>query len=118
MYLLFELQKANNTRNSEVTKQLIKSYNKPRTISRNARLALLRYFSTQILKNAQAQEELLSACREYFMEYCAKVICFRDLQPYVLRLEKPLREKFLGLVARDTKSLVCSGRASQVRISH
>lgn len=111
--LLSATDMINTSENSEVTKQLIKSYNKPRTISRNARLALLRYFSTQILKNAQAQEELLSACREYFMEYCAKVICFRDLQPYVLRLEKPLREKFLGLVARDTKSLVCSGRASQ-----
>lgn len=110
------LQEANSSRNLENTKELIESYMKPRTVSRNARLALLRYYLIHTPDNTQVQEKLLSACREYFMEYCTKVICFRDLQPYVSRLEKPLQEKFLGIIARDTQGFVCSDRASEVRI--
>lgn len=116
MDALIDLHKANTSRNSKVTRELIDYYFKPRTVSRNARLALLRYYLIESVKNAQVQDKLLSACREYFIDYCPKVICFRDLQPYVSRLDKPLQEKFLGLVARDTKGLVCGDRDSQVRI--
>lgn len=116
MDALIDLHKANNSRNSRITRELIDYYIKPRTLSRNARLALLRYYLIESVKNAQVQDELLSACREYFIDYRTKVICFRDLQPYVSRLDKPLQEKLLGLVARDTKGLVCSDRDPQVRI--
>ena len=115
MCVQIALQKANSSRNSKITKELIESYIKPRTVSRNARMALLQYYSIQTRKDAQFQNELLSACRLYFVDYCAKVICFRDLQPYVIQLDKPLQEKLLGLVARDTKNLMCTDRASQVR---
>lgn len=116
MYAMIDSQEANNNRNLEISRKLIESYIEPRTLSRNARLALLRYCLIQTLENTQAQEKLFSACREYFMEYRTKIVCFRDLQPYVSRLERPLQEKLLGLVARDTKDLVCSDRAPQVRI--
>ena len=109
-------REANNSRNSENTKELIESYMKPRIVSRNARLALLRYYLIHTPDNAQIQEKLFSACREYFMDYCTKVICFRDLQPYVSRLEKSLQEKFLGIIARDIQGFVCSDKASEVRI--
>ena len=97
--------KADNNRNAKQTEELIASYIKSRSVSRNARLALLKYYSSDSPEHGTTQEKLLSASLEYFSKYRSKVICFKDLQPYVLGLSKPLQEKFLRLVAEETEGL-------------
>lgn len=81
------------------------SYISSGLVSRNARLALLKYYSSDSTEHGRTQEKLLSASLEYFSKYRSKVICFNDLQPYVLGLSKPLQDRFLRLVAEETESL-------------
>lgn len=97
--------KADSNRNAKQTEELIASYIKSKSVSRNARLALLKYYSSDSPEHGRSQEKLLSATLEYFSKYRSKVICFKDLQPYVLGLSKALQEKFLRLVAEETESL-------------
>lgn len=97
--------KADSNSNSKITEELIASYISSKSISRNARLALLKYHSSDSPEHGRTQEKLLSASLEYFLKYRSKVICFNDLQPYVLGLSKPLQERFLRLVAEETECL-------------
>lgn len=96
--------KADSNRNAKQTEELIASHIKSRSVSRNAQLALLKYCSDSP-EHGTTQEKLLSALLEYFSKYRTKVICFKDIQPYVLGLSKPLQEKFLRLVAEEAESL-------------
>lgn len=102
---LSEGWKADSNSNSKLTEELIVSYISSKSISRNARLALLKYHFSDSPEHGRTQEKLLSASLEYFLKYHSKVICFNDLQPYVLGLSKPLQERFLRLVAEETESL-------------
>lgn len=103
--VILRVWKADSNSNSKITEELIASYISSKSRSRNARLALLKYHSSDFPVHGGTQEKLLSASLEYFLEYHSKVICFNDLQPYVLGLSKPLQERFLRLVAERTESL-------------
>lgn len=90
------------------TEQLLDFYLTPTTISRNARLAWVKF------RAENRQEDLLLACYGYFQEYGSKVICFRDLQPYIGCLKKPLQDRLIRLLAQNTRRLVRHEYASQV----
>ncbi|MCJ1464356.1 hypothetical protein MMC07_002969 [Pseudocyphellaria aurata] len=105
--LLSAMKMIDTNENFEATKNLIHFYTKPKTNSRNARLAMLLYYSIDVRENAQ----LLTACREYFVDFCTKVACFHDLQPYLSCLNRSLQELLVGLIAEDLKGVVPSHTA-------
>lgn len=105
LYVFIRLWKADSNSNSKLTEELIASYINSRSVSRNARLALLKYYSSDSPEHGRTQEKLLSASLEYFLKYRSKVICFNDLQPYVFGLSKPLQERFLRLVVEEAEGL-------------
>ena len=97
------------TRTDTLTEDLIDSYLHPKTVSRNAQLALLKYFAEKAvsqdpLEKADGQENLFSGCIGYFSDYCVKTVCFHDLRPYVSCLSRRRQEKFLILIARECRS--------------
>lgn len=108
------------TRFELLTETLIDSYIHPKTISRNARLALLRlYAETSLieddsLQNEHMQDELFSACFEYFSDYSMKSVCFHDLRPYVYCLSAHRQEKFLRHIAQNCRSHIPRSQDSDV----
>ena len=93
-----------------LTETLIDSYNHPETTSRNARLASLKFYAElcimehDSLRREYVQEDLFSACSDYFSNYCTKSVCFHDLRPYVSCLSRHRQEKFLKHIARNCRS--------------
>lgn len=87
--------------NTKVTETLIESYIYPKTLSRNARIALLKFLSFNASQDADVQDKLLSACHHYFLDYSDKAICFFDLQPYISCLERGTQEELLRRVPRE-----------------
>lgn len=80
------------------------SYIKPLTISRNARLALLKFYSLNASRDDAVQDKLLSACQGYFSDYSQKVVCFRDLQPYIACLKMSNQEELLKFAAQHCRT--------------
>lgn len=91
---------------AKLTENLILSYIKPINISRNARLALLKFYSLNVSRDSAAQDDLLSACQDYFRDYSEKSVCFRDLQSYVVCLERPKQTVFLKAIAQHCRSRI------------
>lgn len=98
------------SRIATLTEDLIDSYITPKTISRNARLALLKFYAEKTSGQNDSsvheyvEENLFSACFGYFSDYSTKAVCFHDLRPYVSRLSRRCQEQFLILIARDCRS--------------
>ena len=95
----------------------METYIKSAKVSRNARLALVRY-SVATLDNEKAQEKLVSVCHEYFLQYSANPSCYRDLQPYLSHLNSRFQRELVKIVARYTQELALEEKASQVSILH
>ena len=96
----------NNQRQSTSTENLISSFGTGTSSSRNAQLALLKFYSSNITAGVDLNDQLLSSCWEYFKDFSTKVACFHDLQPYLSSLERPKQEKLIELcgdVARETR---------------
>ena len=94
---------------------MIEDYLKQNTISRNARLALIKYYSLVSIWDKSYQDRLVSACREHFSDYSSRVVCFRDLYPYLPRLERSKQEELLKLtagIARGNKTKVNESEVS------
>lgn len=108
------------TRVDTLTETMIDSYIHPKRISRNARLALLRFYSEKsVIEHDSSQieyiqENLFNACVEYFSDYSTKTVCFHDLRPYVSFLSNRRQEKFLKLIARDCRSRIPASKDSDV----
>jgi hypothetical protein len=107
-------------RTTSLTEHLIDSYIMPRTISRNARLALLRLYAEKASFNKDStgndlnQGNLYSACFGYFSDYSMKTVCFHDLRPYVSSLTRKRQEQFLVLAAGDSRSRRPKPKAPEV----
>lgn len=100
---------ANNFRHTAGLDIVIEEYRKQNTTSRNARLALLKHYSLASILDKSYQDKLISACSEHFSDYSSRVVCFRDLHPYLSSLDKSNQEKLLRLAAstaRDSKTQV------------
>lgn len=93
-----------------LTETLIDSYIHPDTISRNARLASLKFYAemsvmeNDSLRSEYVQEDLFNACFDYFSNYSMKSVCFHDLRPHVSCLSRHRQEKFLKHIARNCRS--------------
>ena len=95
-----------NQSQSTSTENLISSFGTGTSSSRNAQLALLKFYSSNIAAGEGFHIQLLSSCWEYFKDFSTKVACFHDLQPYLSSLERPKQEKLVelcGHVARQTR---------------
>ncbi len=93
-------------RQSTFTENFINSYGADISSSRNAQLAVLKFYSSKIAAGEDFQDPLLSACWEYFKDFSAKVACFHDLQPYVASLERSKQEDLIEF---------CGGTAHEIR---
>lgn len=95
-----------NPGRSNSTQNLIHSFSIGTSSSRNARLALLKFYAAKVAAAESFQDELLSSCREYFRDFYTKVACFHDLQPYLSSLDRLKQEKLIELcgdIARDAR---------------
>ena len=80
-----------------LTEKLISSFGTGVSSSRNAQLALLKYYSCKVDAGMHFQEQLLLSCLEYFKDFSTKVACFHDLQLYLSSLERAKQMKLVEL---------------------
>ena len=99
-------------RNFALTEGVIQSF---APYSRNARLALLQLYASDPIEGVDSQANLLSACLKYFKDYSAKLVCFHDLRPYVVRLSNARQLKFLKLSAEEARNLKPLPKEPEVR---
>lgn len=85
--------------------------------SRNAHLALLKFYSSRIAAGENCQDQLLSSCWEYFKDFSTKVACFHDLQPYIATLEKAKQEKLVELSGDVSQDIRPEPESSEVSVS-
>jgi len=88
---------------------MIEEYLKQNTTSRNVRLALIKHYSLASISDKSYQDKIFSACCEHFSDYSSRVVCFRNLHPYLSSLDRSNKEKLLRLAAstaRDSKTQV------------
>lgn len=97
---------SDNQRRSTITENLINSFGTGMPSSRNAQLALLKFYSCKVAARKNCQDQLLSSCWEYFKDFSTKVACFHDLQPYISSLDRVKQEKLVELssdIAREIR---------------
>ena len=87
------------------TEKLISSFGTGVSSSRNARLALLKYYSCKIDAGMHFQEQLLLSCSEYFRDFSTKVACFHDLQAYLSSLERAKQATLVELSGDVSRGL-------------
>lgn len=96
---------------------MVKSYSSQAKVSRNARLAMLRFYAQEGASDVVKQDRLFEACENHFREYSTKYVCSRDLQPYVAHLEPSRKELFLITSSSCAKSVSPKDNAPEVRAS-
>ena len=99
------------------TEKLISSFGTGVSSSRNARLALLKYYSCKIDAGIHSQEQLLLSCSEYFRDFSTKVACFHDLQVYLSSLERAKQTKLVELSGDIARGLQPDPDDSEVSVS-
>lgn len=104
----------NTVRNYTATEDIVKSYSTQAKVSRNARLAMLKFYSQECAASADNQDRLFEACENHFRAYLTKYVCFRDLEPHVACLDSSRKERFLITTSACAKSLSPKGDASEV----
>lgn len=85
--------------------------------SRNAQLALLKFYSCELAAGKHCQDQLLSSCWEYFKDFSTKVACFHDLQPYISSLERVKQEKLVELSGDIAREIRPEPESSEVSAS-
>lgn len=73
--------------------------------SRNAQLALLKFYSSDLDEDMHHQKRLLSACSKHFKKHSSRLVCFYDLNPYVKCLNGWIQGELLQLVAQEAKGI-------------
>ena len=110
------IAKANDTRHRAGLEIMLEDYLKQDTVSRNARLALLRWHSQLVKQDKDCQDKFLSVCSEYFSDHCSRVVCFRDLHPYLKHLERSKQEELCRLAANTARGNMARANESEVGI--
>ena len=103
-------------RNNTATEDIVRSYSSQAKVSRNAHLAMLRFYSQECATDSEKQERLFESCENHFRDYSAKYICFRDLAPYVGHLDSSRKARLLITTNACAKSVSPKGDASEVRL--
>lgn len=73
--------------------------------SRNAQLALLKFYSSDLDEDMQHQRRLLTACSKHFKKYSSRLVCFYDLNPYVKCLDRSIQSELLQVLALEVKGI-------------
>ena len=84
--------------------------------NRNARLALLLFYSVEVYETRRTQDELLYALIEYFQHYCHKFTCFFDLKNWLSNLELEGQTVLLQRAAAITQARIPTPGSSAVSI--
>ena len=108
--------RANDIRHNAGVEKLIGDYLEQNTISRNARLALLKHYSLASIRDNSYQDKLVSACWEHFSDYSTRVVCFRDLHPYLPHLETSKQKELLEMTASTARGYKTRVNESEVSI--
>lgn len=104
----------NKQRRSTSTESLIVSFGTGISSSRNAQLALLKFYATKITVGEDFHDQLLSSCWGYFKDFSTKVACFHDLQPYLSSLESLKQEKLIVLCGDIAREMRPKSESSEV----
>ena len=96
---------------------MIISFGTGTSSSRNAQLALLKFYASNVAAGEQFHDQLLSSCWEYFKDFSTKVACFYDLQPYVSYLERLDQEKLIELCGDIAREIRPMSESSEVSVS-
>ncbi len=108
--------RANDTRHTTGLEIMIEEYLKQNTVSRNARLALIKHYSLASIADSKYQEKLLSACQEHFSDYSSRVVCFRNLHPHLPSLERSKQEELLRVAASTARGYKTRVNESEVSV--
>lgn len=112
---------ANIARQPRLAEKLILEYPSGKDGSRNARFALLEFYSRENATGTNCQDKLLAACYDYFRDFSAKFSCFQDLKPYFAHLEREKQEKLLSIandLAWDSRPKATDSDVSRSMLVH
>ncbi len=86
-----------STRNSPATEELILSFcrSSGKTTERNARMAQLFFYATEIFEGRKSQDLLLTAVTEYFQNFSTKVVFFSDVKNWLSYLDTGKQKQLL-----------------------
>lgn len=112
---VLEIQ-SDSQRRSTSTGNLIISFGTGISSSRNAQLALLKFYSCKVAAGEDYQDQLLSSCWEYFKNFSTKVACFHDIQPYISSLERINQEKLVELTGNVSREIRPETESSEVSV--
>ncbi len=73
--------------------------------SRNAQLALLKFYSSDLDEDMHYQKRLLTACSKHFKKYSSRLVCFYDLNPYVKCFDRLIQGELLQLSAQEARGI-------------
>ncbi len=72
---------------------------------RNARLALLLFYSTEVVEGRKGQDVLLTALAEFFRDFSTRVVCFLDFKPWLSCLDLAGRKQLLLDAAKIARGM-------------
>lgn len=107
--------RANEVRILGATESFINDFQAENLNSRNAYLALIKFYILETSAGRGDQGHLVTAFREYLLKFSCKVICFQDIHPYLSYLTAQRHIdllKFAAEVSRDERSRSCTSEAS------
>ena len=84
--------------------------------SRNARIARLNIYASWSHQSDDIQRKLLSACREHFVDFSTKDVCFNDLYPYVPYLKQQHQAELLEAASEHARGLRPGPNDAEVRL--
>ena len=90
---------ANHFRILQDTEAFISDFQAENTNSRNAHLALIKFYVIETSAERGDQEKLMVACWEYLLNFSCKVICFQDIHQYLPYLTPQNQRKLTKLAA-------------------
>ena len=94
---VFSLQGLTCSSISSRLEDFIRSYfgEVKRTDGRNARLALLLFYTVELFEGRKTQNDLVTIFSDYFRDFSVKTACFLDLQPWLLYLDEAGQKQLL-----------------------
>ena len=105
-YPFVSLARIDHFRNSSRAEETIRSYCNHSTTERNARLALLYFYSVEVFEGRKSPNVLLKALTDHFRDFSKKVVCFLDCKPWLSNLDIVGQDQLLleaAQCAQDSK---------------
>ena len=87
---------------------------------RNARIALLMFYSIEVFERRKDQSILFQAITTYFRQFSFKYVCFLDLKPWLSHLDPEGQEQLLfdsAEIAQDARPQVGESEVSNLNFN-